>query len=194
MKPKRAQELRTGWTRAGVGTIAGILAVASPSRASEVCVANASGPDICVNKGGASPILGINFRLDYAVDPSNPSVELLTGDLSWNVRSDDNGSPGNIGSITIDPVLGTENYGVKIANGSNPGAAQPSTPVETLLSQGARSLLTWASGRPSDTATSTVTAWSICSICFACWMLFRVYSRIANRSRLTSSLVAAAER
>ncbi len=112
-------------------TVAVVVAIwsGSVSHADEVCVPNNLGPDICVNKDGADPVLDVNFTVDYETDPANPSVTLLTGSLSWNVRSDDNGNPGNIGNLTIDPSQPADNFGVKIANGENPGAAD----VESIV-------------------------------------------------------------
>jgi hypothetical protein len=42
-------------------------------------------------------VLDVNFTVDYDTDAANPSVELRTGSLSWNVRSDDDGSPARAG-------------------------------------------------------------------------------------------------
>jgi hypothetical protein len=66
-------------------------------------------------------VQGVHFTVDYS-DPGNPSVALRTGSLTWNVRSDDDGDPGDIGNITVNPTQ-ADNFEVTIANGSNPGAA-----------------------------------------------------------------------
>ncbi len=121
MNPRYQQIHRYSLTTLVLG-----LALLSSTRqiwAGETCPSNPSGPDICVAFDGDTPEINTDFRVDYAADPVNPSVELITGDLSWNVRSDDNGSPGNIGAITIDPVSSSDNFNIRIANGTNPGAA-----------------------------------------------------------------------
>ncbi|MHC4065773.1 MAG: translocation/assembly module TamB domain-containing protein [Planctomycetota bacterium] len=99
-----------------------IIGLGTVSRGAETCVENESGPEICVSFDGAAPVLDFDFRVDYATDPSNPSVELIAGNLTWNVRSDNDGDPGAIGSITIDPTEEVEAYGVSITDGNDPGA------------------------------------------------------------------------
>jgi len=98
-----------------------IAASATVARAGERCPSNGSGPDICVAFDGGTPVEGSDFTVDYSTDPSNPSVTLKTGSATWNVRSDDSGSAGNIGTISIDPSQSTDNFTVSILTGTGAG-------------------------------------------------------------------------
>jgi hypothetical protein len=53
-------------------------------------------------------------------DQANPDLRLLEGSLTWEVWSKNGSNPGNLGVLTTED---SENYTVKIANGTNPGAA-----------------------------------------------------------------------
>jgi hypothetical protein len=94
-----------------------------PLKAGETCPTNSSGPDICVAFDSGTPVLGTHFTVDYLTDPSNPSVVLKTGSLTWNVRSTATVGLGDIGDITLDPTVSTDNFKVKIATGASAGAA-----------------------------------------------------------------------
>ncbi len=69
-----------------------------------------------------TPFEGTHFTVDYQTDSTKPSVTLKAGSLSWKVRSDDGGSPGKIGTISLNPNVGTDDFGVSVMNGANPGA------------------------------------------------------------------------
>jgi hypothetical protein len=81
-----------------------------------------------------SPELNVDFRVLFT-DPANPSVELRTGDVGnenhpgWIVYAEkvSDGSPANIGALTIDPSTSSENFRVRIAKGTGPGAANVGT-------------------------------------------------------------------
>jgi hypothetical protein len=82
-----------------------------------------SGPDLYVSWSGAgNPVEGTHFTTDFS-DEANPNVELKTGNVTWNVRSQNGSNPGSIGAVSINPVSSTADFGLTIKNGSNPGAA-----------------------------------------------------------------------
>ena len=96
-----------------------------------VCVAdpacddnNGSSPYICVDKDGGTPVHGVHFVRDFS-DPDNPSITLWTGNENWRVwsqKSETDDDPDNIGEIKIDPTVSTDDFGVAIANDTDPGA------------------------------------------------------------------------
>lgn len=106
----------------GIATCTLFVSWAGVSRGGETCPANSSGPNICVAFDGDTPEINQDFTVDYATDPANPSVTLRAGNLTWNVRSDDGGSPGNIGDIILDPSSDADNFNVTIASGASAGA------------------------------------------------------------------------
>ncbi len=99
--------------------------------AAEVHIVNpSSGPDLYVSwNQGPDPVLNDDFTVSFSV-PANPDIQLKTGDVVWNVRSqNDDNSPGNIGTISLNPISQTADFDLTIKNGSDeyghalPGAA-----------------------------------------------------------------------
>jgi len=77
---------------------------------------------ICVEwSRSPNPVDGVDFVTSFS-NPSSPSIQLLSGDLAWVVSAEllSNGDPANITSIT---TPASDNFVVKIAKGSGPGAA-----------------------------------------------------------------------
>lgn len=90
----------------------------------ETCVG--PGPQICVDfLDAGDPLFPNHFDVDFT-DPDNPDVVLKLGSLSWQVRSrvgpPPNDTPANIGDITLNPAVNTDDFGVKLANGTGAGA------------------------------------------------------------------------
>jgi hypothetical protein len=81
---------------------------------------------VCVEwSQGPNPEHLVDYSVTFS-DALNPDIELAEGDPTWTVWSEllSNGDPANIGSLT---TTDSENYGVKIAKGSGPGAANLAT-------------------------------------------------------------------
>lgn len=113
---------------AGFAFALAVFCFVSSAPGSQVCVQNPGvGPDICVKwTFHPNPQLNTDFEVDFT-DSTNPAVVLITGDTTWNVWSDDNGSPGNIGSITLDPSVSTADFLVELTDGTNVGADEVGT-------------------------------------------------------------------
>ncbi len=106
--------------------VAALVLMAQTARADESCDDNSgNSPYVCVDWGKpGSPVPDTHFRFDFQTDPDKPGVQFIAGDLGWVVWSqvsEGNTNPDDLGLITIDPE-DDELYGVKIANGANPGA------------------------------------------------------------------------
>ncbi len=85
---------------------------------------------VCVEwSQGPNPEPNVDFVVDVQTDPQNPAIELKTGDLGWVVYAEkiSDSSPANIGALTINPNTSTQNYVVKLAKGTGPGAANVGT-------------------------------------------------------------------
>jgi len=95
------------------------------ARAAPVCDTSGSGnPWVCVDKSGADPIEGTDFTFDFS-DASNPDVILQVGYLDWVVYSQASSSdatPANLGDITIDPTVLSDDFELTIINGTGDGA------------------------------------------------------------------------
>jgi hypothetical protein len=95
---------------------------------------NGNSPLVCVDwDGELPPVRNVNFTIDTISDSENPNATLypnvtfVTGNDEWNVwsqvsRSD--ATQANLGHIKIDPDAGSiDNFGVTVAHGASPGAA-----------------------------------------------------------------------
>ncbi|MFQ5463304.1 MAG: hypothetical protein ACE5E5_11845, partial [Phycisphaerae bacterium] len=81
-------------------------------------------PCVCVELGGSTPVEGTDFTLDFS-DASNPDVELLVGNLAWVVYSQASSTdttPANLGDITIDPTVLSDDFELTVINGTGDGA------------------------------------------------------------------------
>ncbi len=111
-------------TRIHVSVLAVIATLwTQATTAAEVHVVNPStGPDIYVSwNQGPDPVLNDDFTVSFS-DAANPNVELQTGDVVWNVRSEnDDQTPGNIGTISLNPVSQTVDFDLTIKNGTDAG-------------------------------------------------------------------------
>jgi hypothetical protein len=91
-------------------------------------------PYVCVKKSGADPVEDVNFEWDFT-DADKPGVTFKTGDTNWEVWSqvsDTDDTPANLGDLKITPsAQSSEDFDVKIANGTNPGAANLGSAVLT---------------------------------------------------------------
>lgn len=87
----------------------------------ETCVSNAY-YRVCAAWSFGNPSHTTDFLVTFhGSDP--PDIELITGDDEWVIYvqnvSDD--SPGDVGTISLDPTTPYENYVIKLANGATPG-------------------------------------------------------------------------
>ena len=82
-----------------------------------------TGPDIYISWSGmGNPIEDTDFVMSFG-DTANPDIELQTGNVTWNVRSEnDDTSPGNIGTISLNPTSSTADFDLTILSGTDPGA------------------------------------------------------------------------
>jgi len=96
------------------------------SSASEVCKNNSGNTKrVCLDwSQGSAPVETTDFTVDYNCGgcSDDPAVDLKTGDTAWVLYSEviSTGAAANIGALT---TTDSDNYAVKIANGTGPGAA-----------------------------------------------------------------------
>ncbi len=88
-------------------------------------------PLVCVNWGGpVPPEHNLDFVIDSATDPDNPTVTFRTGNdgwVVWSQASRTNDTPANLGHIKVDPTLPSSNFSLAVAHGPSPGAADVSS-------------------------------------------------------------------
>jgi len=109
---------------AWVGVV--LLLATEPALGDDLCRQNAAETiQVCVNWGQQTPpVHGQDFEVDFGQQgDEDPTVEFIAGDDEWAVycKVISTGAPADIKLLTIDPE-DDELYGVKIANGANPGA------------------------------------------------------------------------
>ncbi len=107
---------------------AALLLLSTQATGDPVCDDD-GGAYVCVNKSGADPVEGSDFRFDFT-DPDNPDVEFLTGDPDWVVWSQVSSTdttPAKLGALTLDPTVSTDDFVIEIRNGSDAGAAAVSS-------------------------------------------------------------------
>jgi hypothetical protein len=88
----------------------------------ETCVECTDGATVCVDwSEQGNPTEETDFAVSCS-DPDNPDVTFLTDSLTWEIWSVDGQDPGNLGDVAIHPGETTDAYGIRIINGSDPGA------------------------------------------------------------------------
>lgn len=114
-----------GWACPVMAAIALTFGLNTTS-ATPVCDDNGGlSPYICVDKDGVPAVHGQDFVRDFT-DPANPDITLITGNLDWQVWSQNAfnfPTAANLGGVKIDPSLDSDNFVVTICNPEGfPGA------------------------------------------------------------------------
>ncbi len=77
-------------------------------------------PYVCVEwNQGTNPVPNTNFEFDFS-DAAKPDVKFRTGDSGWKVwsqKTDTDTTPDNLGDLTIDADVLTDDFEIRIANG-----------------------------------------------------------------------------
>lgn len=92
------------------------------------------GPDIWADWSGfGDPILITDFTVDFTCGTceDHPNVDLIAGDLGWQIWSVEDSNPGDIGRIDC---LHDANYGLKILDGSSGAGARHVVDIDLHVS------------------------------------------------------------
>ncbi len=141
MKVKQIEGFRTvnGWLIVALA-IGGIA-----NAGGKKCVQEGTGTiEVCVEWSDVvAPVLDTDFRVDFS-NASNPDIELITGNLGWIVSSEVVATlvPANIGSLSLDPSVSTDDFEVTLQNGRKAGAANVGSLDLTAVGWTGRSSLT----------------------------------------------------
>lgn len=106
--------------------------VCSPVGAAQTCVSGLN-VRVCVDWSRPSdPELTANFNVSFS-NPTNPTIELITGDSGWIIYAETLTTPpepANIGSITIDPTVSTDDF---VVTNAKPGVGSGANDVGSIV-------------------------------------------------------------
>ncbi|MCH7702203.1 MAG: hypothetical protein IID37_10990 [Planctomycetes bacterium] len=99
-----------------------LLFAAPPAVHAETCVtdpAEVSPVEVCLDwddPEDPSPVT--DFQVDFTTDPAQPNVELIAGNLDWQLWALDPADPEGIGDVGDITAFGAEDYGLIILQGA----------------------------------------------------------------------------
>jgi hypothetical protein len=109
-----------------VGAMAiGLLFAGVGDLGAATCVVmRTEGIQVCASLSWGDPKIGTDFSVDFNPLMASPDVRLHSGDLDWVLVATqlEDGSPADLGEISIEPRSPWENFGVSIGENYTPGA------------------------------------------------------------------------